>query len=414
MRILFINNLYPPVMLGGYEMRCKETAEELIRRGHNSFILTSRWMHENVPVEENVYRVLYYNPLNEPSFKKDVPDFWRLQRRYYQFKWAFLTRRNYRITNELLTSLKPEVAFIWNMDNMGIKPILAAQDQGIPVVYSLGAYWLLNLKKEICNDTSLIKRKYRSAILGLRSFDQLDLRHVLTNSYTLKLQYVENGFAEENIHVIPRGIPSDLIISHNELHNVSQSHREKVKLLFVGRIVPEKAPDVAIRTLGILVKEKVVLNIVLDIVGAGPEEYISELKELVTVLQLKDHVQFLGMLEHQRVIELYGEYDALIFPSRWVEPFSVTILEAMARGLSVVATNTGGTVEAISEGSNGLLVPPDNPVAMAEAVKKLLSDKEMTQEIRRNALATIRAKYSLECIVEQVEEYLKTAGLLKA
>ena len=89
------------------------------------------------------------------------------------------------------------------------------------------------------------------------------------------------------------------------------------------------------------------------------------------------------------------------------------MVEAMARGLPVIATNTGGPAEIISDGKNGLLVPPDNPMAMAQAVNSLLSNKELALEIRRNALTTMREKYLLERIVEQVEEYLQTVGLME-
>jgi glycogen synthase len=235
----------------------------------------------------------------------------------------------------------------------------------------------------------------------------LDLRNLLPDSTVLKQAHIENGFPEENLQVIPRGIPSGLILPVGALTDLPRNLNGIKRLLFVGRITLEKAPDVAINAINILRTEHGLGDIQLDIVGQGPKEYMSSLKDLINNLKLEKNVNFLGWLEHSSVLELYSDYDALLFPSRWVEPLGGTVLEAMARGLPVIASRRGGPVEIIIDGENGLLVEPDEPSALADAILKLLRNDELARKIREAGIKTIKERYTLEKIVDKDVEYLQ-------
>lgn len=408
MRILVLTDLYPPHFLGGYELKCKLYAEELAHRGHELFVLTSRWGLRKDKVEGNVYRLLHYDPIYLGlRLKKSLSDPLRLLRRYNQLKWAFACRRNYSRTQEIVATLKPDIAYLWHMGNVSISPVLAAQDQGIPTVFSLGDYWLAHLKTELCLEPNPLKRRYRAAIVGLRDFGRINLKHMLVCSRSLMQSYVELGFPEQNMTVIPRGVPSHLILDISDLPNLPKNDEDKVNLIFAGRLVPEKGPDVAIAAMAHLVEEMDVRNIKLDIIGAGPDNYVRQLQNMVAALGLEERVEFAGKLEPQQLLERYAQYDALLLTPRWAEPFGGTILEAMARGLPVIATNVGGVPEIICDGENGLLVPPDEPVMLADAVKRLVQDPALAQKIRYTALNTVRENYTHERTVDQTEEYLQ-------
>jgi glycosyltransferase involved in cell wall biosynthesis len=406
MRILIISDMYPPYYEGGYELRCKETADEISRRGHQVFVLTSWWGLDHTKIEGNIYRILSIDPTRWQPSRSDSFDPFRLRKRFRQLKWAYDCRRNFHITRELISSLKPDVVFIWNMTNLGINPILAAQDMGIPTIYSLGIDWLCSLKKDLYLEPSLLKRKYREAISGIKSYQTLDLRHLITNSEALKQVYVKNGFSDKDIAVIPRGIPSNIVIEN--VNQVVLPKSNTVRLLFVGRVVSVKAPDDAIKAIAILDGKVGNRYIELDIIGTGQEEYIRELKELITVLNMESHVKFLGWLEHAEILNLYSYYDALIFPSRWEESFGVVIIEAMARGLPVIATNRGGNPEIITDDVNGLLVPADHPDRLAEAIDRLFQEDGLAKRLRTAALNTIHEKFELERIVDRFMLYFQT------
>jgi len=407
MKILILTDFFPPYFRGGYELQCKLQAEELARRGHTVYILTSRWQVGEGRIEDNIYRLLHYNTLDGGLLiKRNSPDPLRLRKRYNQLKWAISCRRNYGITREIVKTLKPDVAFIWNMGGLSITPVLAVQEQNIPAVFILYDYWLALLKTELFIEPNWLKRRYRAAIVGLRDFDHLDLKHILVNSQSMMRSYVDLGFPEQNISVIPLGIPSRLIINFDELSDPHQNSEGKVHLVFVGRLVPPKGPDVAIEALAHLVREEKISDISLDIIGTGPEEYVRKLRDSVSAWELQNHVEFVGKLEHQQVLDRYKSYNALLFTSLWKEPFSMTVLEAMAQGLPVIATDRGGTPEVVSDGETGLLVPPGDSVMLARAVSRFLREAALAHKIRFAALKTIRDHYSLERIVDQIEEEL--------
>ena len=128
---------------------------------------------------------------------------------------------------------------------------------------------------------------------------------------------------------------------------------------------------------------------------------------MVSNLNLDKNVRFLGWQDHDRILDLYLTYDILLFPSRWEEPGGGTILEAMARGLPVIATSRGGALDVIRDGENGLMVPADDPAALADAILRLIQNSILVQEIRYEALKTIRDRFTLERVVDLNLQYIE-------
>jgi glycogen synthase len=432
MKILFITDLYPPFVKGGYELRCQETAEELSRRGHEIIVLTSQWGTDNGSIDGSVFRALHYNELIYTK-EKSAPDataqrnknhkfFQKLQNlvkkflkndpihlrtRIYQVIWAIKNRQNYRISHDLISTIHPDLVFIWNMGFVGLAPILASQALGLITVFSIGDYWLVHLKTELLQESNVFKKKFRAVIIGFQDFSQLNLRHLMPDSTVLKNIYIQNGFPEQNLHVVTRGVKKDLVISINKLGELPRKTNGFMKLLFVGRLVPDKAPDVAIKTVDILRNKYGMTDIKLDIVGQGSAEYSSLLKKTIFDLGLESNINLLGWVEHSIIFEQYFSYDALVFPSRWVEPLGGTVLEAMSRGLPVISSKRGGPEEIITHGENGFLVQVDEPEEFALTVLKLYQNEDLTQKIRRAGVQTINERYTLENIVNQYEEYFQ-------
>jgi len=405
MRILMITNLYPPIAVGGYEISCEEMTVELRRRGHDVVVLTSSRGVDHARSEGNVHRLLFFNTLNRSNRLK-LP--FNLHERYNQFQWAFKSRRNYRLARKFMASAGFDLAVIWNMESVGVGPVLAAQDCNIPTVFNIEDDWLLRLKSRLYDEPNPVKKRYQAMLAGLSDFFQLDTRHLVAASRCLERAYVSNGFSGEGIRVIPLGIESGLILSAGELHDLPHKHRGIVRLLFVGRIVPEKAPDIAIDALGILKREFGVQDIKLDIIGQGPEKYMTDLKNRVSELGLDDSVEFCGWLDHSLVFEKYSEYDVLLFPSRWEEPFGKIVLEAMAQGLPVIASRRGGPQEVISDGENGLLVTVDDAGELARSILRLLNSDELVRKIRVAGIETVKGQYTLERIADENLEYFKS------
>jgi glycosyltransferase involved in cell wall biosynthesis len=410
MKILILTDLYPPYFQGGYEVNCYNNVQELLKRGHEIFILTSRWGIERPRVEGNIYRLLNYDRFllgSQPRQQTYGP--WRIRRRWNQLERALSLGKNYRIAQSLMKSLRPDAVFVWNTEHISVRPALAGQDQQIPIIFRVEDYGLARLRTELCYESNPVKRRYREAIAGLR-FCRFNPNHLLVTSNGLKQCYVQAGFSANNIQVIPEGVPSSLLVQESDLSFLPKdSQAAEIRLLFAGRLVKEKGPDVAIQALACLLGKYPMCHARLDIIGAGADSYLAELKTMVHALGLVSQVTFVGKMDHEQLLEHYERYHALLFTSRWAEPFGVTVLEAMARGLPVVATNRGGPAEVISDGENGLLVTSDDPKILAEEVKHLVQKPELAQKIRYTALRIVREKYVLERIVDQVESILGMA-----
>lgn len=137
--------------------------------------------------------------------------------------------------------------------------------------------------------------------------------------------------------------------------------------VMVGRMVPLKGVDTLLRAMALVVRDRPAFR--LEVAGDG--ESLPALKKLAEDLGVDRNVQFLG--EVRDVAGLLARASLFVLPSL-SEGISLTLLEAMARGLPVVATRVGGTPEVVAEGVTGLLVPPGAPAELAEAMRRLWRD----------------------------------------
>jgi glycosyltransferase involved in cell wall biosynthesis len=157
----------------------------------------------------------------------------------------------------------------------------------------------------------------------------------------------------------------------------------------VGRLVPAKAPEVFLRALALAAARVPALRGL--VVGDGPLR--SELETEARRLGLEGRVVFAGV--RQDVPELLPGLDALAFSSVR-EGLSMAMLEAMAAGVPVIATDVGGTPELITHGVTGLLVPPGRPESLADALVALLEDAAGAAAIRQAARRCVEDRFSLD------------------
>jgi glycosyltransferase involved in cell wall biosynthesis len=143
----------------------------------------------------------------------------------------------------------------------------------------------------------------------------------------------------------------------------------------------------------------------------GQDAYAHELEALACALGLNDALRFTGWrYGPPDMPEVYAALDLLVLPSRQPEPFGLVLLEAMASGLPVVATDRGGPREICVDGETGLLVPPGDPDRLADAMRALLDDparaRAMGQAGRHRAEANYDLRNTVRAIEGQYEELL--------
>ena len=138
----------------------------------------------------------------------------------------------------------------------------------------------------------------------------------------------------------------------------------------------------------------------LMLVGSGPQRF--ELDQLAERLGVASVTRFIGEVSNDDVPRLLRSMDIFVVASR-SESFGVSVLEASACGLPVVVTKVGGLPEVVEDGGTGLIVPPDNPDLMAQALSRLARDASLREHFRRGGPDYVRRKYDWDHSVHSME-----------
>jgi colanic acid/amylovoran biosynthesis glycosyltransferase len=173
--------------------------------------------------------------------------------------------------------------------------------------------------------------------------------------------------------------------------------REQVQKIFcAARLAPEKGIEFLVEALAVLIRRN--YDVRLRIAGGGPSRLALE--NLAQKLGVMERVQFLGMLSEQDLTHELSSSDLFVLPS-FAEGLPVSVMEAMALGVPVIATNVAGTSELVENGETGLLVRPTDSEALANAMITMMGD----YDLRRRSAQLGRAKVAREFdIVTEVKK----------
>lgn len=160
------------------------------------------------------------------------------------------------------------------------------------------------------------------------------------------------------------------------------------RLLFVGRLDPVKGVVVLFDAVASLLAAGVAVH--LTLVGDGPQR--ADLERRVRELGLDGSVAFAGYRNSVEVQQHLRETDVFVLPS-FAEGVPVSLMEAMAAGLPVIATNVGGVTELVRDGRNGYVVAPGEPAAIAGAIDALAADPDRRRRFGDDGRATVRADF---------------------
>jgi glycosyltransferase involved in cell wall biosynthesis len=233
----------------------------------------------------------------------------------------------------------------------------------------------------------------------LRFARDVELRHaahVFTPSAYLRELALGWGVAPQRVSVLPN--PSPVL---GELGQRDELRRafglNGATLAFAGRLTAQKALGRALEAVASAD------GVTLVIAGEGPER--EPLEARARELGIGSRVIFLGARPRERIIELFHAADATILSSSW-ENFPHTVVEALAVGTPVLATEAGGVSEVVHDGVNGLLVPAGDTAALGEAVRRFFADDELRERLRTAAAASV-SEYGPERVFGELEETLR-------
>ena len=344
------HNYYP--VLGGLERAIQSLAEELARMGHEVHVITSRFGAEDRPKEE-VINGVYVHRVKALRFL--FPDL------TYPLEHVEKVIRDADIVHGHSQNSLFAVKVVEKAKSLGVKTAMyfmavdALYDHPNFFVRLLGPFYANHMLKEALelSDIRLVR--------SLR--DQV----ILSKKYGVDAAF------------IPDGVP-EWFISHRYggeefrgRYNINYDY-----VLYVGRLHPLKGIDVLIKAFRYVVESSIDLKLV--VIGPGD---LKPYKELAQRLGVDKDVLFMGFVDDETKIDAIDGSLAVVVPSvcDYVEVYPMSISEAWARGKPVVATRVGGIPYRVKHMVNGLLVPPKDPKALAEAIIMLAKNRELAARL---------------------------------
>lgn len=229
---------------------------------------------------------------------------------------------------------------------------------------------------------------------------KLLLKHtnkVICVSQGVKKHLSKLGFDPEKIDVIYNGIPVAEFLPHQKV-----SFQERLdNLIMVARFARQKDHESLIRAIKILQDSYPQLQLLL--IGGGKQRYKEQSIALCQELQLTDRVKFLNQQSRPEIQQLLGKNKIFVLSTHH-EGLPLALIEAMAAGCAVIASNVDGVSELIDHQKTGLLVNPSNPQALADAIRYLLDHPEQAAEFARGGQENAIQHFNMETMVQQYEQ----------
>lgn len=198
------------------------------------------------------------------------------------------------------------------------------------------------------------------------------------------------------LSVVHNSVKVDTAAMRVEPEPTSGGHQ--LKLLFVGRVCRDKGIEVLLDALKSLKDE----NLTLDVVGTGDDSYVELLKQKADDNGISERVNWLRFRED--VHPFIESADVAVCPSIVREACPLSVLECMAHGKAVIASDNGGQAEFVASGRNGVLVPPGDAEALAEAIRALVASPELRLQLGRYALSDFRETLSYPVFTAKMQK----------
>lgn len=222
---------------------------------------------------------------------------------------------------------------------------------------------------------------------------------VVAVSTKVRAQLVVAGVAPAHVHLVKNGLDT---VPFTQRQEAGILPRTQMRVGLAGRLAPEKGVDVFLKAALKLTRRFPGLEFA--VAGDGPDR--AKLANCAEAQQLGRGLHFLG--RPASMPAFYASLDLLVSASRQ-EGLPMVLLEGMASGLPVVATRVGEVADVVKQGTTGLLVPPEDPDALAEAIAIVLTDIDLRQRFSAAGRARVLAEFSLERMAGEYDEIYRRA-----
>lgn len=266
-------------------------------------------------------------------------------------------------------------------------------------LYAVPATKLAGIKNVIHTDHSQILTKSRYASI-YRWLMKRWVSFSITVSYDLEKYFITKlKVPRDKITTIPNGIDINQFRSNKDVSYLKKYFRIKREKVIgsIGRLTEQKGYEYLLKAFNIVLNDNA--NTKLIIVGDG--NLRGSLEQLSKDLHIQDKVIFAGI--RQDVPNLLRLFDVFVLASLW-EGQPITILEAMAAGKPIVATDVGGNAEILGNNKYGLIVPAKDPITLAESIKLILNNNLLAEKLTEDAQSYAMKNLSHISMVRKYEE----------
>jgi glycogen(starch) synthase len=375
-RILAVGNAYPPHHLGGYEVIERGVIDHLREQGHATRVLTTTHRRPGLAAP----------PSPETDVYRELDWYW------HDHAWRALgpravlalERDNAAIFDRHLREFEPDVVTWWPVGGLSLGLIERARRAGLPAILFVLDYWLSYGPERDRWIRRWRRWPFAAAVAERRTglptrIDYAGAGRWLFCSEACRKHTLQAGLRTGDTGILSPGVERALLDYPPE----TALPPWRWRLLYLGRLVPEKGVQTAIEALALLPD-----SARLRIVGDGEPAYRRALQARAADLGVAAQVQMQPAQPRERLPELYREADAVLFPVSWPEPWGLVPLEAMALGRPVLATGRGGSADYLRDAVNSLLFAAGDPGGLAAGVRALAADPELRERLRDGGLAT--------------------------
>jgi glycogen synthase len=337
MKILVITNLYPPQAIGGYERSMADYARLLQQRGHSVLVLTS----DETSLTQNI----------DTFFNVEIKRCLKLLAGWNeQGSWehpldivAQVMMHNRFIASSILQVFQPDVCLVGNLDSLGVELIEKVIVDGIPA-----AHFVMNSKPGYPVELAPKTKLYR----------------YIACSNWVKTHLSKQGYPTQTTQVVYPGAAVE------EFYQQNLPPRDRLRIAYASLVMPYKGADVLMEALSFLHASDIPFSATFA-GGSLMPDFVEVLKDFVNQEGMQEKIKFTGALTRYDLKKLYTEHNVLVFPSRFPEPFGISQIEAMAAGLTLITSGTGGASEIITHGQEGYNFESENPLDLADALAYL-------------------------------------------
>ncbi len=371
MNVLCLGNMYPPHHLGGYELVWQGVVAHLRGGGHTVGVLTTGHREAGVQVPD------------EPDVHRDLRWYWHDHAfpRLSPLECLRLERHNAAVFDRHVEECRPDVVAWWAMGGMSLSLLARARRHGLPSAAFVIDDWLLYGPRF---------DRWLRTLAWLGPLGPV-VRRATAIPTRLELAAVSrwvfvSGFTRDSaLDAWPRltGTQVAHIGIDPAFLGPGPERGWGWRLLYLGRIDERKGITTALDALSHLPEQAT-----LTVVGDGDGRHLAELRRHPATLAGRARIE--PGRSRPEVPGLIDAHDAVVFPSRWHEPWGLVPLEAMARGRPVVSTLRGGAREYLRPGENCLAFDVDDARGLAAGVGRLAGDPTLRARLRATGVQTAR------------------------